>query len=307
MRICSLLPSATEILYALGAGEDVVAVSHECDYPADARAKARALRAFIDPDRLSSGAIDEAVRAAIASRRSLYEIDPAVLQAARPDVVITQSLCKVCAVDAEATLAAVRDLKSPPQIVTLHPHSLEDILNDIRLLGRLINRVGDADRLLQSCQARIDRVQALIPPGARRPDVFCLEWLSPLMATGHWVPEMVELAGGREVLGRPGAPSRYVTWEEVAAARPEVLVLMPCGFPIERTRREVAVLSAQPLWSELPAVRNGRVYLVEGPAYFNCSGPRLIDGIELLAGLFHPDQCRALMPHGAAEPLLTTS
>jgi iron complex transport system substrate-binding protein len=303
MRIASLLPSATEILYALGLGESVVGVSHECDYPASARSKPRLIRTAIDQDRLSSREIDQAVRTALQARRSLYEFDLEALSRARPDVVIIQSLCEVCAVDPSTALAALQTLNPQPQVITLHPHSLAGVFQDIRTIGHATNRNAEAGRLVRGLLERMERVRERIPASAP-PTVFCLEWLEPPMASGHWVPEQVECAGGRELLGRAGEPSRYVTWQEVAAAAPQVLVLMPCGFPSERTRKEASVLTSQPWWEALPAVRDGRVYLVDGPAYFNRSGPRLVDGIELLAGLFHPDRCRDLLPGGTAVAAL---
>jgi len=304
MRICSLLPSATEILYALGLGEAIVGVSHECDYPAQARSKPCLVRTAIDQDRMSSGDIDRAVRAALTAHRSLYEVDIEALRRARPDLVITQSLCDVCALDASAALSALRALNPPPRVVTVHPHSLEGLFQDIRTIGHATNRNAEAGGLVRGLLERMERVRARIPADAPSPAVFCLEWLDPPMASGHWVPEQVARAGGRDVLGRAGAPSRYVTWEEVVAAAPQILVLMPCGFPIERTRRELSILTSQSWWQALPAVRDGRVYLVDGPSYFNRSGPRLIDGIELLAGLFHPEQCGDLLPGAAAVAAL---
>lgn len=300
MRICSLLPSATEILFALGLGDAVVAVSHECDYPSEARSKPVAIRTSVDQARQTSGQIDAAVRQALAGRTRLYELDAGLLKRVRPDVVVTQELCPVCAMGAADVREALAALDPPPQVISLHPHTLEDVFQEIRILGHATNRSREAGQLVSAGAARLQRVRSLVD-GAARPGVFCLEWLDPLMATGHWVPEMVGLAGGRELLGRAGQPSAVVTAEAISAAAPEVLVLMPCGFPISRTREELPVLAAQPWWQGLPAVRTGRVHLVDGPAYFNRSGPRLVDGVELLAGLLHPDRCGELVPLGAAE------
>ena len=291
MRICSLVPSATEILCALGLGEDIVGVSHECDFPPGIAGKPRVLRTSINQDERSSLEIDQVVRASSNRSGSLYQINEALLARLAPDLVITQSLCEVCAVDAASVEKSVRAVVPRAQVVSLHPHTIEELFKEIRMLGHVTNRSVQARGLVAGCLARLEQLKRSIPPQSERLRVFCLEWLNPPMASGHWVPEMVACAGGREVLGRAGQPSRYVTWEEIASAAPEVVVLMPCGFPIERTRREVSLLTAQPAWSALPAVRTGRVYLVDGPAYFNRSGPRLIDGIELLAGLFHPDRC----------------
>ncbi len=303
MRICSLLPSATEILYALGLGDEIVAVSHECDYPADALQKPKAIRTVIDQDHASSETIDQQVRQALRDHESLYQVDTALLARLAPDVVVTQELCEVCAIDTATVFVALRALPHPPQVVTLHPHTIEHMFGEIRLLGQVTGRDEEAQRLITSARARIERVQARLRDVTHRPRVWCIEWLKPPMASGHWVPEQVALAGGVEVLGRPGEPSRYVSEEEIVASKPDILVLMPCGFPIERTRRELAILTAQPWWSRLPAVQRGQVFIVNGPAYFNRSGPRLIDGIELLAGVFHPDRCRDLIPPASVEPV----
>jgi len=300
MRICSLLPSGTEILFALGLDEEIVGVSHECDYPPQACGKPKLIHTAIEPDRLSSTLIDQAVRESIRRGEHLYQVDTEALRGAKPDLIVTQELCEVCAIDTDEVAKAIRALDHRPQLIALHPHTLADMLKDIRLIGERIDRREQAAQLLASLQARIERVKTLVA-GRPRPRVFCLEWLKPPMASGHWVPEQVEIAGGTEVLGRVGEPSRYVTWDEIAAAKPEVLILMPCGFSIERTRTELSLITEEPLWRELPAVRAGKVYLVDGPAYFNRSGPRLVDGIELLAGLLHPAQCKGLMPCGAVE------
>ena len=302
MRICSLLPSATEILYALGLEDDIVGVSHECDYPPSALRKPRVIRTSIDQDRLSSDEIDRAVHQTLERRESLYEIDQDVLRQARPELIITQELCDVCAVDAGTVARVTKALTRQPKVVSLHPHTLTDLVEEICQVGVATEHHAQAEALILSMRQRIRTLQARLAQ-AKHPRVFCLEWLKPLMASGHWVPEMVALAGGEEVLGRAGKPSRYVTPEDVVAARPEVLVLMPCGFPIARTRKELSLVTAQPWWQDLPAVRRRRVYLVDGPAYFNRSGPRLIDGIEILAGLLHPDRCADLIPSGASEPL----
>lgn len=307
MRICSFVPSATEILYVLGLGDDLVGVSHACDYPPAARRKPRVIRTIINQERASSVAIDCAVRGSLARGESLYRVDEPLLRRLRPDLVLTQKLCDVCALNPAQAEGVLNALPARPDMIALHPHTLEEMLQDIRLIGARTGRIERADTLIRGFRARLARVRERLDGVTTRPRVFCLEWLQPPMAAGHWVPEMVELAGGREALGRAGEPSRYVSWEEIEAAAPEVLVLMPCGFPIERTRRELPILKAQPAWGTLPAVRAGRVYLVDGSAYFSGAGPRLIDGIELLAGLFHPaafrrqSARRGTVPSGTAR------
>ncbi len=287
MRICSLVPSATEMLFALGLGDEVVGVSHECDFPPEAARKTRLMRTIVDQERLSSAEIDRLVRETLRRRASLYEIDAGRLAAARPELIVAQALCEVCAVDANQAAAAARQLIPAPRLLALHPHRLDDILEDIRLLGEATGRAAEADALIAAARARLARVRSLIPRGAPKPRVCCVEWLEPLMPCGHWVPEQVAAAGGEEVLGCAGEPSRVIDPAALVAARPDVLILMPCGFSIERTARELPCLQQAPWWAQLPAVRERRVFLVNGPAYFNRSGPRVIEGVELLARLLH--------------------
>lgn len=294
MRIASFFPAATEWLYALGLGADIVGVSHECDYPAEARALPCLIRPLIS-DRGSSAEIDAAVRSAVAAGKPLYAVDAQALRALAPELIVTQSLCSVCAVSDSLVQQALGALDYKPHSVSLHPHSLEEVFRDLRLLGHATNRNSEARALSARLTKRIEAVQKQVAECRERPTVFCLEWLSPLMASGHWVPEMVELAGGREVLGRSGAASRYVTSQEVAQADAEVLILMPCGFSIERTRRELAMLAACDWWQNLSAVKRDRVALVDGNSFFSRPGPRLLGGIELLAAILHPKQCAPLV------------
>jgi len=299
MNICSFVPGATEILFALGLDDEIVGVSHECDWPVQARQKPQITSTAVRSNALSSHAINAAVR----RRERLYTINESLLQHLAPDLVVAQQLCNVCAVDPQTVAAALRALARRPQVLWLHPHSLTEVFSDIRQLGDSAARPQRAQALLASLQGRLARVRERIAQAQARPRVFCLEWLEPPMASGHWVPEQVERAGGAEVLGWVGEPSRTVTWEEIAAAQPEVMVLMPCGFSIERTRRELHVITQQPEWDRLPAVREGRVLLADGSAYFSRSGPRLIEGIEMLAGVLHPERCGDLIPSGSVEPL----
>jgi len=301
MKICSLLPSATEILFALGLGEAVVGVSHECDFPPEARRKRCVIRSVLVPERHSSVAIDAAVREHAARHASLYELDVEALRELRPDVIVTQELCGVCAIETRDVLRAIEALPGSPTVLSVHPHTISEMLDDIRCLGEALGRPGQAAHVIEDCQARIERVRRRMGGVTARPRVACLEWLDPLMFAGHWVPEMVGLAGGCDLLGASGEPSGYVEWERLRRAQPEVLVLLPCGLPMERARRELASLEALAGWEDLPAVRQRRVWLVDGPAYFNRSGPRLVDGVELLAHLFHPGVWGERIPSGAAE------
>jgi iron complex transport system substrate-binding protein len=301
MRICSLFPGATALLDALGLADDVVAVSHECGPPESARRTIRVIRTTID-SRGSSEEIDRAVRGAVAARRPLYEIDEEALRLAAPDLIVAQQLCAVCAVGASRVHEAVRTLPSSPRLLFLHAHTLAESLEDVRRLGRATGRLEAAEEILASCEARLDRVRRLVQAVAERPGVFCVEWLEPLMVAGHWVPEMVELAGGRNLLAQAGEASRVIAPDELVEARPDALVLMPCGFSIARTRAELPRLAAQPWWSELPAVGSNHVYLVHGPRGFNRPGPGLIDGVELLAHLLYPSLTQELADAGAVEP-----
>jgi iron complex transport system substrate-binding protein len=300
VRIVSLVPAGTEIAFALGAGHDVVAVTHDCDFPPAARKLPRVTRSTISPGS-DSLAIDAQVREAAERGESTFHLDAAALVAARPDILLGQTLCALCAV----TVAQVPTMMDPaPIVVPLDGDSLEGIFADIDRAGVALGRRDAAARLVADLRTRIAHVGFLIA-GAGRPSVACLEWLAPLFNAGHWVPEQVALAGGRDVLGEPGTRSHELTFADVAAADPDIIVLMPCGFDAERAVRESAALAADPAWGALRAVRDGRVFAVDGNAYFSRPGPRVVDGIELLASLLHPDRTTA--PTGARAIQLTPS
>jgi iron complex transport system substrate-binding protein len=285
MRIVSFHPTGTEFAYALGLGRSVVGVSHECDYPPAAKRKPVVSTSLIDPETMTSAEIDRAVSAAGREKRSLYRVDAGLVARLRPDLLLIQSLCEVCATpptDLKPVLAAV----SPrPRVVPQHAHDFEGMFADLREFATAAG--ADARALERSLRRRVDAVakRARSLPKRR---VFCLEWLDPPFASGHWVPEMVAMAGGADALARPQRDSVRTTWEAVAAAAPDVLIVMPCGFTPDRTRRELPVAASRPEWSSLPAVRNGEVYVADGHAYFNGSGPRLVDGLEILAEILHP-------------------
>ncbi len=297
MRIVSLVPAGTEIAYALGAGDDVVAVTHDCDYPPAAKALPRVTRSTIAPGS-DSFSIDAQVRAAVERGESTFHLDPASLAAARPDMLLGQTLCEVCAV----TVSQLPTTLDPaPAIVPLEGHSLEGIFTDISRVGDAMGRSAAAGALVADLRARIARVEEQVA-GLRRPSVVCLEWLAPLFNAGHWVPEQVAIAGGSDLLGRPLVPSIDVPWEDLVAADPEFLFVLPCGFDAERALSEAAVVTARPEWAGLRAVREGHTYVVDGNAYFSRPGPRVVDGIELLASLLHrgrvarPPGARVLIP-----------
>ncbi len=298
VRICSLLPGATEVVAALGLIDDLVAISHECDYPPEIRRKPVIIKSAVDPDAADSPTIDRQVREAAHSGAGLYRIDDEMLRRVTPDLIITQSLCDVCAVTPTEVQRAMAGMARSPQLLSLDPADLDGVLRDIETIGSATARADQAHQLVHVLKARLARVQALVKNAPRR-RAACIEWLDPLYCAGHWVPEMVALAGGTDVLAAAGEPSVVVPWERVVEKRPEILVIMPCGFSIDRTLSEIDRLTSRPHWKELPAVRNGNVFAVEGPAYFNRSGPRLVDGVELLAALFHPKLFNDHLPEGA--------
>jgi iron complex transport system substrate-binding protein len=303
VRIVSLLPSATEIAFALGLGDQVVAVSHECDYPPAARQLPAVTRSPLHGHDLSSAEIDRRTTAEMRDGGTLYYIDSDLLRTLAPDLVLTQELCDVCAVAQPEVERAVRELGTEPRVLSLEPNTLADVLHTIEVVGAATDCQATASHMVAELQGRIDRVQGLTAGAARRPRVFCMEWTDPLWVAGHWVPEMVALAGGDDVLGAPGAPSVRVSWDAVLAAAPDVVVLMPCGYDLARTLRERPVVESQPGWTSLPAVRGGRIYAVDGSSYFNRPGPRLVDGLELLAHLLHPGRVPAPALPAAAAPL----
>ncbi len=298
MRICSLLPGATEVVAALGLADDLVAVSHECDYPPAVRAKPVVIRSEVEPERTSSRDIDRQVRTALKAGTGLYRIDEDLLRRADPDLIITQDLCEVCAVTPTEVRRALAGLGRTPRMLSLNPSSLEDVLRDIRAIGSAIGREAYARRWVEELKGRLDAVRAALADDHRR-RVACLEWLDPIYSAGHWVPQLVTWAGGLDLLAQAGAKSAVVPWDRVRDNAPDVLILMPCGFSIARTLSELDRLTSRPGWGELPAVRSGEVYAVEGPAYFNRPGPRLVDGVEILAALFHPHRFGNRVPEGA--------
>lgn len=285
MRICSLLPGATEIAYLLGLGDQIVGVTHECDYPHEARQKTIVVHSAIDPQRMSSAEIDQKVGELLQAGKGLYRIDEAAFRDAAPDVILTQGLCDVCALDYNDVVKAATRLTRAPAIVSLNPHSLNDVLDDIVRVGAATGRETGADKLACELRRRIEQIGYREP--GYRPRVVCLEWFDPLYVAGHWVPEMVALAGGRDVLGRAGEPSFKVEWQNVIDARPDVLLLMPCGFDTRRAVKESEPLRALPGWDELPAVKRENVYAFNGSAYFSRPGPRLVNGLEILSRILH--------------------
>lgn len=283
-RIVSLVPNATEILFAVGAGELVVGVSHECDYPPEARRRPILTGSALAPG-LAAADVDRAVSAQLSSGASLYTLDETRIAELAPDLLFTQELCPVCAVSTGQVDAALTPLARCPEVIPLDPQRLEDVLADILHVGERVGRVREAAALVDDLRARLERVE-LSTRGRPRPTVVALEWLDPPFLGGHWVPQMVAIAGGRDPFGvAPGERSRRASWEEIAAADPDWIVAMPCGFDAEGAAREVAKLADHPIWPTLRAVRERRVAAVDANGHFSRPGPRLVDGIEHLASL----------------------
>lgn len=290
MRIVSLVPSATETLFALGLGDEVVAVTHECDYPPAAQELPHVTRDAL-PDDLTAGQIDAAVRARTDQGEAIYELDVEALHELQPDLIVTQALCAVCAVSFEDVRAVAEEIASRPHVISLDPRTLGEMLGDVRTLAEATDRRDAGVALVQEAAARIDRVRLAVRD-RRRPRVAALEWLDPVYVAGHWTPQLIEYAGGIDVLGMAGEHSERRTWEEVAAAEPDVVIAMPCGYDAPRAHAE-----AMTFRERLAALGAGEVVAVDAAAYFSRPGPRLIDGLELLAHVLQP----ASMPEVAAQ------
>jgi iron complex transport system substrate-binding protein len=282
MRIVSLVPSATEMLFALGLGPDVVAVTHECDYPAAALQLPKITRDVL-PHGLTSAQIDAAVKERTLAGESIYELDAGALHELEPDLIVTQALCSVCAVSYDDVRSIADEISSQPMVISLDPHTVGEVLGDARTLAQATDSKDAAVELIQDASARIDRIRLAVR-NARRPRVAALEWLDPPFVAGHWTPQLIELAGGEDVLGFPGENSEERTWVEVEASQPDVVIVMPCGYDAEIAHRE-----AEMHRDELVAIGAGEVVAVNASAYFSRPGPRIVDGLELLAHILHPE------------------
>ena len=295
MKIVSLLASATEIVDALGLNGRLVAISHECDYPPSVLGLPRASRPRFDPEGLTSGEIDRAVRRAMAEHGSVYEIDEELLERLRPDLILTQAVCEVCAVPAGGVAAALERRGLEATVLSLDSHTVGEILDAIHAVGRAAGDEPSAVALVASLRTRLDRVAAAVTD-ARSPRVMAIEWLDPPFVPGHWVPEMIDLAGGLNLLGGVGRPSREVAWGELESMDPDILVIMPCGYGIDAAEMD-AHAHADRLAAIAPrAIAAGRAVVVDASAYFNRSGPRFVTGVEILGSLLHPERC------GPADP-----
>ena len=290
-RIVSLIASATEIVCGLGFEDQLVGRSHECDHPPSV-ARLPVCSASKVEVGAAGRAIDDQVRAIVADGLSVYRVDAGILDRLAPTVVITQTQCEVCAVSLKDVEAAVCELVgSRPRIVSLEPMSLPDIWSDIRTVAAALGAPERGEALVDRLTAGLDAVQARAAAEETRPTIGCIEWIDPLMAAGNWVPELVERAGGVDVLGRAGEHSGGLSIEALAAADPDVIAVMPCGWDIERSRREMPPLASHPAWPRLSAVRNGRVFMTDGNQYFNRPGPRVVESAEILADILHPERC----------------
>jgi iron complex transport system substrate-binding protein len=306
-RIASLLPSATEIVQALGLEESLVAVSHSCDFAGRVATLPRVTSTRV-PRGASSREIDAVVRDCLHRGESLYLVDEVLLDSLAPDLIVTQSLCEVCAVGPEEVGRALPALGSRPQVITLEPRTLEQVFEAIRIVGEAAGRVTNADELVRSLRLRVEAVRSRTAALAYRPRVLFLEWTDPLICGGHWNPELVALAGGRDGLGRPGEPSRGVTWDAVMEWQPEVMVLACCGYDEVRGRAEMAALQRLPGFSNLPCAGSGRIHAVDGVRLFSRPGPSLVESLERLAAILHPERsegpCRPAIEACEQDPSL---
>jgi iron complex transport system substrate-binding protein len=288
VRIVSLLPAATEIAAALGLMDQVVGVSHECDFPKEANARPRVTHCPVHNAGLTSGEVDQWVRRALRDNGTIYIIDEPLLRELYPDVILTQKLCDVCAVGYGTVARLAETLPGPPRVVNLEPASLSDILDDIRRVAEVCEAPERGERLVESLSERVEIVRFRAERVSHRPRCFVMEWVDPPFCSGHWGPELVEIAGGRDSLGRKHRPSAEVDWREVLDARPEIMVLALCGYNIDRARRDYELLSRFPDFESLPAAHDGDVYLVDASAYLARPGPRIVDSLEILGGILHP-------------------
>ncbi|MFL5872084.1 MAG: cobalamin-binding protein [Solirubrobacterales bacterium] len=300
MRIASLVPSATEMLFALGLGGDVVGVTHECDFPPEAAALLH-LTATVLPEGLSAGEIDAAVKQVVGEGRALYSLDEERLAELAPDLIVTQAVCEVCAVSYEDVVAVAARLTGRPQVVQQDPSTLAEVLEDVTRLGAAAGIEAQAGAVRAELEARLERVRVAVE-GAERPRVLALEWLDPPFLGGHWVPEMIEIAGGTDVVGKAGQKSPQVTWEQLAGLDLDAVIAMPCGYYLDDS--EAQALAHR---ERLAALYPGPVFAVDAASSFSRPGPRLVDGVELLAHLFHPDRVDPPPGIGFAELALQSS
>ena len=290
MRIVSFLPSSTEIVYALGLEDQLVGVTHECDFPPDVKRKPVVVHSSFKKGSLNPHQIDEVVSRTLKSGQSLYVVDEEKLRELSPDLILTQDLCQVCAPSGNEIGRVLKFLPNPPKVVWLTPNCLSDIFENIKQVGEVTGRSTQAGQFILSLRERVRKITEKTDSMKKRPRVFCMEWLSPPYNAGHWMPELVEMAGGEEGLGQKGRDSKRISWDEVLRYAPEVLVLCPCGYPLDDTIDQVHLLTHYPDWDRIPAIKEGQIYAVDANSYFARPGPRIIDGLELLAAIIHPEK-----------------
>ena len=305
MRIVSLLPSATEVVAALGLAEQLVGVSHACDFPPEAVRGRPVLTRSAIPAGLSQSEIDRTVAERLGCGESLYLLDEALLAALAPDVILTQELCDVCAVSADTVRSAACRLASDPRVVSLEPTTIAGVLDAIRMVGAAAGAAERGAALVNALQARLEQVARTVADATRRPRVAALEWLDPPFSAGHWVPEMIAYAGGVDAVGRAGEPSVRIGWEQVIGAAPEVLLLVPCGYTAAQAASEAEGMPLPDGWWELPAAQTGDVFALNATAFFSRPGPRVVDGVELLTALLHPALMLSPAPEDASRVALS--
>jgi iron complex transport system substrate-binding protein len=288
-RIASFLPSATEMVCALGLEDQLVGITHECDYPSTVSGKPILVRSAVPVETMSQAEIDIAVSERISNGLSVYQVDENLLRQLAPDLILTQDLCQVCAPSGNEVSQALKALPSKPEILWLTPKSLQQIAGNLRDIGAAAGCPDRAEEVIAATFGQLEKIAEVAGGAASRPRVFCMEWFDPLYCCGHWVPEMVKIAGGIDQLGREGSDSVRIPWSDVVAWAPEILVLMPCGCHLDKVLELAVVLAHLPGWSELPAVRQKQVYAVDASSYFARPGPRVVEGTRLLAHLFHPE------------------
>jgi len=314
MRIVSLLPSATEILFALGLGENIVGVSHECDFPPAARSKQVVIQSRVKKDALPAE-IDAQVRDFVSRGESLYAVDADLLETLQPDLIVTQDLCHVCAASPDDLATALSRFSYPPEVLTLNPLDLGDVWRDILWVGEETGRTEEAEHLLEKIGGQLESVERAVAKIEHHPRVAFLEWLDPFYVGGHWVPEMIERAGGIDLFGLPRKPTFRISLQDIVEAVPDVILVSPCGYSAEQARNEYRNMPFPEQWSATPAARNNRVYALEANGYFSRPGPRLATGVEILAKALHPmlavsaEAERAILPVtvGASSAPSTTA
>jgi iron complex transport system substrate-binding protein len=303
VRIVSFLPSATEIVCSLGLADQLVAVTHECDHPPGVRKKPVVVRNAVKMSGLTDRQVDDAVRRHLRSGRSIYRVDELLLRKLDPDLILTQDLCQVCAPSGNEVSVVLKSLPREPRILWLTPRNLNGIFENIISVGEATGKLSSAKEFVDGLKRRVDRVLKKTKKIENRPRVFCVEWFDPIYCSGHWMPELVELAGGRDELGKKGRDSVCLSWNEVLAWAPEVMILTPCGYDLRGVLARTHLLARYPDCKKLPAVQTSRIYAVNANAYFARPGPRVVDGLELLAHLIHPEMFNWTGPSDAFQRL----